>query len=323
MIMPELIVLLIGLASAVKGADWLGRASISVAQKYGISQIVIGATLVTIATTLPELTISTIAGNFSRNSSIALGTVLGSPLTNLGIILALYFIFSGKRPSIGYFSRAVNFFILLAILLLAVSTNTSFGGALSLFLILLGMGFLGLEFIISKRSESVVDAAEAKIERVISLFDFAKNKREAFEVFFGSILLVLGSKFVVDSALSLATIFKIDELFLAITVVAIGTSLPEFFTAVNSFIFKRDGITMGNLIGASIINLTLGIGLGTIFQSASLSYPKNFLILIPLIIIGFLSLISVWKKIPVKALGLVMIAVALVSLLIFSLYEIR
>lgn len=320
--MPEIIVFIVSLAAAIRGADWLGKASIGLAKKFGLSHIVIGATVVSVATTLPELTVATVAGAVNKEPQLALGTVLGSPIANLGLILGALFLFTRARPSFGYYSRSIVIFTILTLLLLIISLNTGFGGVLSFLLISLGLLYLFLEFIIGER-ERLIDRIETRFETMKSLFDFSENKKEAFELAFGAILLGFGSKFLVDSSFSIASNFNLNELFLALTFLALGTSLPELITAINSIIYKRAGISIGNLVGASVIDVTLGVGLATAFSPVTIATPLNYIVLAPLVLIGALAVFVLWKKAPVGLVGTILIATAFLAFTVFAIYEVR
>lgn len=316
--MPEIIILVIGLAAALKGADWVGKAAVSWSRKYGLSQVIIGATVVSFATTLPEISIAFISGTFNKEPQIGLGTVLGSTLANLGLILGLFFLFSRERPKIGYYTRTLNIFVLLAVLLLVISTNTIFGGMLSLLLVVLGVSFLLLEFLLGKRSVSLEQQIFNRFEGLVSLFDFSAGKREIVEFLMGTLLLSVGSKFAVDSISSLASSLRVSELILSLTLVALGTSLPELITAFNSLLYKREDISIGNLIGASVIDLSIGVGGATLFHPTQIASPTNYLIFSPMILIGFIGLFAVWKKVPLKLIGVLLISVSLLFLAILT-----
>src|SRR3972149_1625809 len=317
--MPEIIVFIIGLAAAIRGADWVGSAAVKWAKQQGVSQIVVGATLVSFATTLPEISIATIGGLINKDPLVALGAVLGSPLVNLGVILGILFIFSRRRPSTGYYLRALNIFLVTCLVLLILSFYRPLGNTVSLLFIALGIMFLVLEFIIGKRSIGSAETALNRFEGLLSLFSFPRDRALLLEFVLGVILLGVGSKFMVDSTISIASLLKIDEFFISVTLVAIGTSLPEFITAVNSLIYKRESLSVGNLVGASVIDITLGTGLATLFKGATLSYPINLYIFIPMIIIGILCLAALWKKLPLALVGVSLVVTAAASLALFSL----
>lgn len=320
--MPEIIVFIIALVIAIRGADWIGRSSIVYAKKLGLPHFVIGATLVSVATALPGLAVAAIAGTIDKDPQLALGSVLGSPLINLGIILGIFFFFSKSRPKIGYYSRAINIFIVIAILLLVISVSSDFGGLVSWLLIALGLLFLLLEFTIGKKSQTLWDKIESRFESATSIFSFHQKRESLLEFIFGAIFLAVGSYFLVNSSLSIAGSLKVPELFLSITLVALSTSFPELITMITSLVQKRDGLAFGNLVGASVIDLTIGVGLATTVNHTAIAYPANYLIFLPMLLMGAICLLALWKKIPLMVIGGLLLSTAFIFLLLFSLHEI-
>ena len=140
-----------------------------------------------------------------------------------------------------------------------------------------------------------------------------------FELIFGVIFLAIGSYFLVNSSLSIASTLKIPELFLSITLLALSISLPELITMILALVQKRENLVTGNLVGASVLHLTLGVGLATILNQAIIAYPTNYLIFSPMILMGIISLLALWKKIPLKIIGGLLLAATTISLMIFIL----
>jgi cation:H+ antiporter len=320
--MPEIIVFIVSLAATIRGADWVGRSAISFAKTRGIPQVVIGATLISIATTLPELTIATVSSIVNEDPQISLGVLLGSPLTNIGFILGLFFLFSRNHPQVGYFSRSINLFIVLSLLLLVVTFNQNIGGLISVLLIILGVLYLALEYLINKKIEPIEEKIETRFESFLSLFSFTKDKALYYEFTLGVIFLLIGSKYLTDTTIALASLFNVNDFLISITLLAIGTSLPELFTTINSLIYKRVSLSVGNLVGASVIDLTIGVGLGTVIHSGRIETPNNLIIFSALILVGIISLLSIWKKIPISLVGSLLLATALFFFLLFGLYNI-
>lgn len=316
--MPEIVVFVISLAAAIRGADWLGRAAVGFAKKHGISEVVVGATIVSVATTLPELAFATVSSAWNNDPLPAIGVTLGSPIINLGLILGFFLLVSQTRPKVGYFSRSVNLLLVLSLLLLVISLNQPIGGFLSFLLIVLGCLYLLLEFLISKKTEPLADRLKSRFESFFGLFHFAADKAIYFELVLGAVFLAVGSKFLVDSVVSIASSFHINEILISLSIVAFGTAIPELITAINSLIYKREGLSIGNLVGASVIDLTIGVGLGTFLTPVTLSYPSNLFIFGALLVIGGLSLLSLWKRIPVKLIGGLLIAILLGFFVIFT-----
>lgn len=168
--MPEIIIFVVALLAAIRGADWVGRASINFAKRLGVSSFVIGATFVAIATTLPELTVALISGVVNKNPLYGLGNVLGSPIINIGLILGGFFILNKKHPSLGYYSRALNIFIIVTAIIFLVSLFRPIGGLFSVLLIGFGIVFLFLEFLLIQRTQTFLDEVENRFEKFISFF---------------------------------------------------------------------------------------------------------------------------------------------------------
>lgn len=319
--MPEVIIFIVSLVAAIRGADWVGKASISLAKRLGVSNFVIGATLVSIATTLPELTVAFISGSINSDPLFGLGNVLGSPIINLGLILGFFFIISKHQPSLGYYSRAVNIFIVVSIILFIFSFYSPFGGLFSLFLIIFGILFLFLEFLLSQRTSTFLDRGENRFEKFISFFHLAGNKDVLFEFIFGTALLILGCKYLVDSGISIAHGLKVDDFFISASILALGTSLPELITMLTSIVKKRDGISIGNLVGASVIDVTIGVGLATFGSSAALTSPFNYLFFLTMIGLGIVCLLALWRRFSIVYIGGILVSLAVAFIFLLSLGE--
>ncbi len=320
--MAEIIIFFIGLAAAIRGAEWVGSSAIKFAKQLGVSEIFIGATLVSLATTLPELSIATISGIINHDTTIALGTVLGSPIVNLGFILGIFFFVTGDRPKLGFYSRSLNIFLLISLLLLAFSFYKPIGSVISVILIIFGLGFIALEILISRQSISWVEKEKSRFETFLNVFAGDDVKMLFVEFVAGALLLTVGSKYVIEAVVAISSSLKIDEFYISITLLALGSSLPELITAITSIIRKRDNIAIGNLVGASVIDVTLGVGLATISKPTWLNFPQNLFIFLPLLIICGLCLSTLLKKTSVQLVGILLLASSAIFLALFSIYQI-
>jgi cation:H+ antiporter len=320
--MPEVVIFIVAAIAAVRGADWVGKASISIAQRLGVSSFVIGATLVSIATTLPELTVAAIANFVNNDPLYGLGNVLGSPIVNLGLILGLFFMITKHRPQLGYYSRSVNVLILISILLFLVSLVRPVNGFLSIFLIVSGLLFLFLEFVLSQKGHNILENVESRFERFISFFHLAGTRDVIFEFVFGTALLLFGAKFLVDSGIAISNTLGVDDFFISATLVALGTSAPELITMVTSVVKKRDGISIGNLVGASVLNLTIGVGLASLFSEAALPAPFNYLFYLTILSIGIVCLLVFFTRFRVEIIGGLLFALGVSYLILISVWEI-
>lgn len=304
--MPEIVIFLISIAAVIKGAEWLGEGSVHIAKKLGISQLLIGATLVSVATTLPETLIAFFAG-VSAESGISFGTVIGSSTANLGLILGILFLFGHAHPKRGYFTRTINIFIFLLALVLVIGiggTITILGGW-----ILLGLAivYLTLEFFISRSEESFIDRVEDRFERIKSFVGHRDGHKDILYFIVGAIVLGVGARFLVDSVVVIATSMNIPTIIIAATAIAFGTSLPELATAVHSIIKGRLALSIGNLAGASVLTFTMALGAGAIINPIKVPQEALILAIAALFVISLLSLLPVLTKIAVEKVGVALI----------------
>ena len=319
--MPEAIIFIISLAALIFGADWLGNTATHIAKSLSLPIILIGATIVSLATTLPEVAVAGFSGT-SGVPELGIGTVLGSPLVNIGLIYGVLLLFSRARVEKAYFSRTVQFlFTVLALLLLIFlgGTITKIAGGI---LILAGFFYLAAEFIVSKSEQSLIEKIETRFERLRLFFADGKHYQQIFYLFVGSALLLLGAHFLVDSAVVLAEILRVPQVLIGVFLVAAGTSLPELFTAIVSITRGRDQIAVGNLFGASVLDLTFGLGAASVFAGARIEAASSYLMVGAIFTFSILSLVSVFGKISPKVLGGILIAVYLIFVVWFGRIEI-
>jgi len=319
--MPELIVFVISISAVIIGAEWLGNASTFIAARLAIPRVIIGATVVSLATTLPEITISALS-SAEGSPEVGLGTVFGSPFVNIGLIFGLLLLFSKPEINKAYFSRTIQFFLIAIFLVFLAFLGKNISPFFSLFLIFFGVIYLFLQGVIGKHEESMVEKLEHRIVKVINFFSHNGNYSQIVYLVMGSILLVLGAHFLVGSATTLAGILNVPQIVIGVVIIAFGTSLPEAFTTLNSIIRRRSNLSAGNLFGASILDLTIALGLGGIFNSAAINPSALYLTVGGLAIISSVSLLYAFDRISPKLIGGILIASYVFYLIWFSNIEV-
>ena len=258
MLIVDVICILVGLVMILVGSDWLVDGASSVARKYGISEFVIGVTIVGIGTSMPELVSSAISA-IGGHGDMALGNVTGSNICNVLLILGVTALIS----PIGYTKSNMRKDIPLAL-------------AVSIFLLLVlynGFGLFGGVPGISR-----MDALFLLLFFVIFMVDsFKSGKQDAVEevteegksmpigkavvlIVLGLVGLVFGGRLFVDHTVSIAEQFHVSEAFISITLMALGTSLPELATCVVAAMKGKNQLALGNVIGSNIFNILLIIG---------------------------------------------------------------
>ena len=256
------IYLLIGLVLLYFGAESMVRGSSSLALRLGLSPLVIGLTVVAFGTSSPELFVGLKAA-LAGQSAISVGNVVGSNICNIGLILGL----SALILPIATSSQVIRVDIpimlgmtALTLIFLADETIGRFEGAV---LVSLLVGYIIFSIRLARRSGK--DALAAAFDHEVSL-----SKRglaiDLLMVVAGLILLVLGARFLVNGAVAIASALGWSEALIGLTIVAIGTSLPEIATAMLALVKKEADLALGSLVGSNIFNLLAILGLTALVQ---------------------------------------------------------
>lgn len=315
--MPEFIVFVIAIGAVIVGADWLGNAATHIATRLSIPRVVIGATIISLATTLPEIVIATVSG-VENSPDVGLGTVFGSPFANIGLIFGIMLLFSKPEVNKAYFSRTIQFFLLTIALVFLLSLGGEISFLFSIILILFGVLYLFIQSIIGVQEENIFEKMQHRLERFANFLSRDDSFQQIFYLVVGTVLLVLGAHFLVGSAVALASLLNISSIVVGVVIIALGTSLPEAFTTINSIIKNRTSLSAGNLFGASVLDLTFALGLGSLFNSASIEPASLYLIIGGLAILALVSLAYVFEKVNPKILGVLLIVIYLIFITWFS-----
>lgn len=249
----NIIFIFLGFFLLVVGGEFIVRSSVALSLKFNISKFIIGMTVVSFATSLPELIVSVNAA-LNNSPSIAINNVIGSNIANIGLVLGLISIL-GKITVDNYFYKRdwpwMFFFSLLIWFFISQDSVLQKYEGLILFLILI---FFTLTII--KKSNY--------LDYKVSIED-ELLKTSNFKIFIwliiSSITLYFGSEFLVDGAVNLAKQISISEAVISVTIVAIGTSVPELAASLVAIAKKEEGISVGNLIGSNIYNIGSVLGI--------------------------------------------------------------
>ena len=270
------ILFIVGLILIIKGGDYFVDSACSIARFTGLPEVLIGATLVSIATTLPETTVSVVSA-VSNYPTIAMGNAIGSIVCNTGLILGLYHIFKPSKVR----SRVFNFKIMLLTLYLLVLWVMSMRGyidtAAGMILLAMLFGYLCLDLLFIGYKWKSNKTKNKKRER--EKFSFSS----AMKFIVGITFILVGSRLLVNNGIMIAKHLGVSEAVIALTIIALGTSLPELVTAISSFIKGHDDISVGNILGANILNVALVLGLSSMFANIKVSI-QNLSVDIPVAI---------------------------------------
>ncbi len=289
----NVLLIVIGLVLLVVGGEFLVRASVGLSFKLKLSKLVIGMTVVSFATSAPELLVSLQAA-LDGVSDIALGNVIGSNIANIGLVLGLTAIISPllvdrefyklNWPMLMFMSFALYFFLKNDNILSTVE-------GLILFSVLVVFLFL---LIRDSRKKTKANMSIGDIDDSLAV---ASNFKIIIWLVIGAIGLYFGSEWLVDGAKGLAKSFGISDYAISVTVIAVGTSVPELAASVIAALKKEKAISLGNLIGSNIFNIASVLGLTAIVKPIAVESSKILstnifwmigfsAILIPLVFLG-------------------------------------
>jgi cation:H+ antiporter len=292
----DLLWLLAGLAMVIKGGEQFVSASVRLAELWRIPRVVIGSTLVSLATTTPEITVSIVAG-FKGEPGLAVGNAVGSCICNFGLILGLLALMKTVETHPRVLRMPLLFMLGCGLLVFALSFDLRLGRGQGLGMLMLGVVYFIYDFWRHQRvpfPQEAMEAAEIQRERKGRPW-LEQRWGTVVHFFLGAGLVVLGSKFLVDGAVRVAEAFGVPSIVIGLTVVALGTSLPELVTAITSSRRNVSDLAIGNLLGANIANLTLVIGSAAAMHELRLERVEqllNFPGLLVAIILGFTLLSS-------------------------------
>ena len=316
----DILMIILGFVLLVVGADMLVKGASNIAKKFHIPEMLIGLTIVAIGTSAPELII-TITSTQSSSTDLIIGNAIGSNLCNLLFILGLMAVI---RP-VKIDKEARNFHIPMTFLASTV-------------ILLMGLGILGnstqyinqiegfflvilfivyFSYPIIKEFEDIINSyKKEKLERQNSSNKNSKKKKinipfSLLLIVVGVFLLKYGGDFVVDSATNIALYFNISERVIGLTVVAIGTALPELVTSIFAVIRKDTDIAVGNLVASCVLNLFLILGIGAMITPLEFTpdFIQNLILLCSMTLVLWLFNFMGKKNTITRPKGIVLLSI--------------
>ena len=278
-IILPIILIIIGFVLLIKGADFLVEGSSDIAKRFHIPEIVIGLTIVSIGTSLPELLVS-INSATKGFSDMSLGNVIGSNICNFLLILGISA--SLRRLKLKKETRYIEVPIcMLYTIIFAILCNT--GNMITrveaVVLLVLFNIFIGYTVAMGIKGEKYDE--EAPIDEDDDVEKAAKEKepgslwRNIIQILLGIVALKFGGDFIVDNSVIIAEYFHISEKIISLTIIAIGTSLPELVTSVIAALKGNSDISVGNIIGSNIFNMTFIIGIASLIKPITYNIEYN------------------------------------------------
>lgn len=251
----NILLLVLGLGFIIKGGDWFVDSAIWMAKITKIPPFIIGATIVSLATTVPEVLVSVLA-TAQGSTDLALGNAIGSIIANIGLIMGIsLYVAPPKTTSKDYIIKGL-YMVGAALVLIFLSLDGELSKLQSIILWVLLIGFFVLNITTSQKQEDIEEVSFDK--KYILLF------------ILGAVSVVIGARLLVDNGVAIARALNISEAIIGLTIVAVGTSLPELVTTITALIKKNSNLSLGNIVGANIMNILLVIPASTLVSNGGL-----------------------------------------------------
>ena len=244
-----------GLIGLIVGGEWLLRAAVGTSNRFAIPKFIIGMTIVSFATSLPELIVS-VRSALEGYPDLALGNVVGSNIANLGLVLGVVLLFTRIEVSKSFYQSDWPMMFIASILLWVFIQNgtiTAFEG-LALVILLVVM----LVYLLRLKDKS--DFVEDDLNTLLSW------PKIGLFIVFGSAFLAFGSELLVNGAVQVASQLGVSERIIAITVVSVGTSVPELAASLVAIAKKENAISIGNLLGSNLFNILAVLGITSLIH---------------------------------------------------------
>lgn len=319
--MVTFILFIAGFVLLIIGAEWLVDGAASIAKKRGISNIVIGLTIVALGTSSPELVVNLIA-TLQGADDVAMGNILGSNISNLLLILGISAIIYPLAVNSNTKWKEVPMAIAASIIIAILANDDWFGPGITISQISRPNGiiliFFFLIFMYYAFSIAKIDDGHGTVQ--VKQYPLWKS---VLMIPLGIGGLALGGKWIVDGAIEIAAMFGMSQALISLTIVAVGTSLPELATCVVAAYKKNPGIVIGNIVGSNIFNVFFIIGISAVVKPLAFNKQMNFDLLVGIFasVLLFVFLFLPRKKILERWQGGVLLALYIGYILVLVLRE--
>jgi cation:H+ antiporter len=286
----NILLFLLGLLFLYTGATWLVKGSSALAVLLGVRPLLVGITVVAFATSTPELIVSLIA-SLKGSSDLALGNIVGSNIANIGLILGLSGLLAPLHINISFLRKELPILTAVSLLFYGLSLDLNIGltdGSILLVAFTLFMVFASITAIKEGNSGSALALPRLERGRI------GGKAKILLAIFAGVAALFAGGELLTRAAISMAREFGISEIIIGLTLVSVGSSLPELVTAIVASLQKENDICIGNLIGSNIFNILFVGGLAAVVSPINVA-KEQLTFYLPVMLVYTVSMMPMMK----------------------------
>ena len=293
----QFLLLAVGFVMLVKGADWFVDGASGIAEKFRIPPLIIGLTIVAMGTSAPEAAVS-ITATLKGTADITVGNIVGSNILNVLVILGLSAVITPLAVGKSTVRYELPFLIGITVLLLLLGLDGTVSLTDGLILLLFFALYLAYLFVMAKKGMAEIEESDKHLKLWQALLATAV----------GLALVIYGSDLTVDAASAIARMLGLSERFIGLTIVALGTSLPELVTSVTAARKGSVDIAIGNIVGSNVFNILFVVGLSSLVRPVPFAANFRVDLLVALAAVVFLLLSSFRKRKLSRVDGAIMLA---------------
>lgn len=293
----QFLLLAVGFVMLVKGADWFVDGASGIAEKFRIPPLIIGLTIVAMGTSAPEAAVS-ITATLKGTADITVGNIVGSNILNVLVILGLSAVITPLAVGKSTVRYELPFLIGITVLLLLLGLDGTVSLTDGLILLLFFALYLTYLFVMAKKGMAEIEESDKHLKLWQALLATAV----------GLALVIYGSDLTVDAASAIARMLGLSERFIGLTIVALGTSLPELVTSVTAARKGSADIAIGNIVGSNVFNILFVVGLSSLVRPVPFAANFRVDLLVALAAVMFLLLASFRKRKLSRVDGAIMLA---------------
>ncbi len=306
----DYIIFIISMAALIKGADLIIKESERIALHFGISEFVIGATLIALGTSLPEMAASIVA-SWHHKSDLAVSNVIGSVILNISLVLGIVFLIAKEiHPRRDIFGKDSAWALFPIFLFLLVAYDGTITRAEGFFFLLLMAGYL-----LFLANEPAIVAGEVEEELLQEKFNWPPTLAM---LLLGFIMVVYGADYAVESASNIARSLGVSEWIIGLFLVAFGTSLPELVVSVVAALNKKADMSIGNIIGSNVANFSVVLGSASLVNPLKVDFSAYGFDIATALVVSVMLVFITANKLYNKSAGIAL----MVTLAIFTLNHI-
>ncbi|WP_087016665.1 calcium/sodium antiporter [Thaumasiovibrio subtropicus] len=319
--LEPILFLLLGLALLVWSADRLVFGAAALARNFGISPLIIGMTILAMGSSAPEMMVSATAA-LDGKTDTAVGNVLGSNIANIALILGATALIKPLAISSGILKREMPLMLVVTFIAGAILWDNYLGFSEGLLLVgLFALFILAMIYISKKESRGGADPLEAEHDAEIP--QGVKNPIATFWMVLGLIILPFSADLLVSNAVIIAKFYGMSDLVIGLTIIAIGTSLPELAASLAGVMKGEDDMAVGNIIGSNVFNILAVMGIPGLLHPSTISHlamHRDFYVMLALSFV--LVLMSIEKKPKISRLEGVLLLCCFVAYQIYLFYNV-